>query len=81
MEDLGFYTADVYWSTWKDTVWAKVKSVGAQVDGPFDEESLGILTIFFHDLPIPLPEVPVGLGNGNEGSFFFFKASPEKTRT
>lgn len=42
MEDLGFYTADVYWSTWKDTVWAKAKSVGASVDGPFDEESLGL---------------------------------------
>ena len=46
-----------------------------------DEDSLGILTIFFPDLPIPLPEDPVELGTGKEGSFFFFKASPEKTRT
>jgi hypothetical protein len=42
MEDLGFYTSDVYWSIWKDTVWAKAKSVGASVNGAFDEESLGM---------------------------------------
>ena len=45
-----------------------------------NEDTLGILTIFFPAFPEPLPEGPVG-GNGNEGSFFFFKASPEKTRT
>lgn len=54
---------------------------GAGLGIASDEDSLGILTIFFPDLPIPLPEDPVGLGNGNEGSFFFFKASPENTRT
>lgn len=46
-----------------------------------DEDSFGILTIFFPDLPIPFPEDPIWLGNGKEGSFFFFKASPENTRT
>jgi hypothetical protein len=42
IEDLGFFTADVYWSMWKDTAWSKAKSIGASVNGPLDEESIGL---------------------------------------
>jgi hypothetical protein len=42
LEELGFYTADVYWSFWRDTAWSKGKSCGASVNGPLDEESIGM---------------------------------------
>ncbi|WP_447965201.1 hypothetical protein [Nitrospira sp. Ecomares 2.1] len=46
-----------------------------------DGEDLDILPNFFIPFPEPFPEDPVGVGKGNEGNFFFFRASPEKTRT
>ena len=43
LEELGFYTADVYWSAWRDTSgWSKAKPCGAAVNGPLDEESIGL---------------------------------------
>jgi len=42
IEELGMYTADVYWTMYKDTTWGRAKSVGASVDGPLDEESIGL---------------------------------------
>jgi YHS domain-containing protein len=42
MEDVGNYPADVYWTAWKDTGWAKGKSAGALVNTENDEESVGI---------------------------------------
>lgn len=43
IEELGFYTADVFWSAWRDTAgWSKGKSCGASVNGPLDEESIGM---------------------------------------
>jgi len=42
IEDLGMYSADVYWSQWKDTAWSKAKSVGDSVNSEWDEESVGL---------------------------------------
>lgn len=39
--DLGIYTADIYYSNWKDTVWAKAKGAGGMVNTEWDEESVG----------------------------------------
>ena len=38
----GLYTADVYWTFWKDTVWAKAKSVGVGINTDWDEETTGL---------------------------------------
>ena len=40
IEDLGIYTADVYFSLWKDTAWTKAKSTGAAINTEWDEESV-----------------------------------------
>ncbi len=42
IEELGMYSADVFFSTWKDTAWTKAKSVGAGVNSEWDEESVGL---------------------------------------
>ncbi|MBK5286411.1 MAG: PD40 domain-containing protein [Bacteroidia bacterium] len=42
IEELGMYTADVYWTIYKDTAWGRAKSIGASVNGPLDEESIGL---------------------------------------
>ncbi|MFM7217773.1 MAG: hypothetical protein ACKO1U_07120 [Bacteroidota bacterium] len=42
IEDLGMYSADVYWTSWKDTVWSKPKGLGAMVNTDWDEECVGI---------------------------------------
>jgi hypothetical protein len=39
--DLGIYTADVYSSVWKDTIWAKAKGAGGLVNTEWDEETVG----------------------------------------
>lgn len=44
-EDLGFYTADVYWTQWRDSMWGKAKSQGANVNSEWDEESVGITAL------------------------------------
>ena len=44
-EDLGIYTADIYWSQWKDSMWSKAKSQGANVNTEWDEESVGITAL------------------------------------
>jgi tetratricopeptide (TPR) repeat protein len=55
IEELGFYTADVYWSQWKDTAWLKAKNAGVNVNTEWDDESVGLspmgdqLCIFFDD--------------------------------
>ncbi|MFM9027981.1 MAG: hypothetical protein ACKOQ6_08280 [Bacteroidota bacterium] len=42
IEDLGMYSADVYWSSWKDSVWTKPKGLGGMVNTDWDEECVGI---------------------------------------
>ena len=42
MEDLAIYTADIYFSSWKDTAWTKAKNAGAAVNTDLDEESVGL---------------------------------------
>jgi hypothetical protein len=42
IEDLGMYSADVYWSVWKDTAWTKAKSCGAAINTEWDEEAVGL---------------------------------------
>lgn len=42
IEDLGIYTADIYFSLWKDTLWTKSKNLGVSVNTGWDEESVGI---------------------------------------
>lgn len=42
IEDLGIYTADIYFSLWKDTIWSKPKSIGANVNTGWDEVTVGI---------------------------------------
>lgn len=39
--DLGIYTADVYSSVWRDTIWAKSKGAGGLVNTEWDEETVG----------------------------------------
>jgi hypothetical protein len=40
--ELGVYTADLFVSTWRDTIWAKAKSLGATVNSDWDEETVGM---------------------------------------
>ncbi len=42
IEDLGIFTADIFSSNWKDTVWSKARSMGANVNTEWDEESVGL---------------------------------------
>jgi hypothetical protein len=42
IEDLGIYTADVFTSAWKDTIWSKARSMGANVNTEWDEECVGL---------------------------------------
>lgn len=42
IEDLGIYTADIYWTQWKDTIWTKAKGLGGIVNGEWDEEVVSI---------------------------------------
>ncbi len=42
IDDLGIYTADIYGSQWKDTIWSKAKSFGGLVNGEWDEELVGL---------------------------------------
>ena len=42
IEDLGIYTADIFSSYWKDTIWSKARSMGANVNSEWDEESVGL---------------------------------------
>lgn len=42
IEDLGIYTADIYWTLWKDTIWSKAKSLGGNVNTEWDEETVGL---------------------------------------
>jgi hypothetical protein len=42
IEDLGIYTADVFSSSWKDTIWSKARPLGANVNTEWDEESVGL---------------------------------------
>lgn len=42
IEDLGVFTADVYWSLWKDTIWTKAKGLGGLINTDWDEECTGI---------------------------------------
>ncbi len=55
IEELGLYTADVYWSQWKDSIWLKAKNAGVNVNTEWDDESVGlsplgdVICIFFDD--------------------------------
>ncbi len=42
IEDLGIYSADVYVALWRDTIWTKAKSTGANINTNWDEETVGI---------------------------------------
>ncbi len=40
--DLGIYTADIYSSFWRDTIWTKAKGAGGMVNTEWDEEAVGL---------------------------------------
>jgi len=40
--ELGVYTADIFSSTWRDTIWTKARSMGATVNSDWDEETVGM---------------------------------------
>jgi tetratricopeptide (TPR) repeat protein len=40
--ELGVYTADLFVSTWRDTIWTKGRSLGATVNSDWDEETVGM---------------------------------------
>lgn len=40
--ELGVFTADVFSSMWRDTIWTKARSVGATVNSDWDEETVGM---------------------------------------
>ena len=42
IDELGIYTADIYGSVWRDTIWSKAKSFGGLVNGEWDEELVGL---------------------------------------
>ena len=42
IEDLGIFTADIYSTQWRDTLWTKAKSLGGLVNGEWDEEAVGV---------------------------------------
>jgi hypothetical protein len=42
IEDLGIFTADIFTAFWKDTAWGKARSIGANVNTSWDEETTGI---------------------------------------
>ena len=42
IEELGAYSADVYFSLWKDNAWIKSKNAGAVINTDWDEESVGL---------------------------------------
>jgi tetratricopeptide (TPR) repeat protein len=42
IDELGIYTADIYGSVWKDTIWSKARSFGGLVNGEWDEELVGL---------------------------------------
>ncbi len=54
--ELGVFTADVFSSLWRDTIWAKARSVGATVNSDWDEETVGMthdgnqLLIYFDNM-------------------------------
>lgn len=48
IEELGMYTADIYRSTWKDSIWGKPKNMGANVNSEWDEESVGLTALGDH---------------------------------
>jgi hypothetical protein len=45
IDELGMYTADIYRSVWKDSVWLKPKSMGANINTEWDEESVGLTSL------------------------------------
>jgi Tol biopolymer transport system component len=40
--EIGVYTADVFSSLWRDTIWTKARSVGATINSDWDEETVGM---------------------------------------
>lgn len=42
IEELAMYTADIYWSYWRDTMWTKAKGGGAGLNTEWDEELVGL---------------------------------------
>jgi hypothetical protein len=40
--ELGVYTADIFSSMWRDTIWTKARSLGATVNSDWDEETVGM---------------------------------------
>ncbi len=40
--EIGVYTADVFSTMWRDTIWTKARSVGATVNSDWDEETVGM---------------------------------------
>ncbi|MEO8088427.1 MAG: tetratricopeptide repeat protein [Bacteroidota bacterium] len=54
--ELGVYTADIFSSMWRDTIWTKARSVGATVNSDWDEETIGMthdgnqLLIYFDNM-------------------------------
>jgi len=54
--ELGVYTADVFSTMWRDTIWTKARSVGATVNSDWDEETVGMthdgnnLIIYFDNM-------------------------------
>jgi len=54
--ELGVYTADIFSTMWRDTIWTKARSVGATVNSDWDEESVGMthdgnqLIIYFDNM-------------------------------
>lgn len=54
--ELGVYTADVFSTMWRDTIWTKARSVGATINSDWDEETVGMthdgnqLLIYFDNM-------------------------------
>ena len=40
--EIGVYTADIFSTMWRDTIWTKARSVGATVNSDWDEETVGM---------------------------------------
>jgi hypothetical protein len=42
IEDLGIYSADIYSTVWKDTIWNKARGMGGMINTEWDEETVGL---------------------------------------